>query len=189
MQYWVVTEMVLAQNVGKRVQLLRKFIKVAAHCKEFQNLHSFFAIVMGLSNIAVSRLSQTWEKLPGKFKKMFADFETLMDPSRNHRVYRLSVSKLTPPIIPFMPLLMKDLTFTHDGNKTYFDGLVNFEKMHMIAQTIRNVRICRSRRLDLEPPNTAKSSTEVQDYIRNLQVIDNQRVLTQLSYKLEPRRT
>lgn len=188
-QYWVVTEMVLAQNVGKRVQLLRKFIKVAAHCKEFQNLHSFFAIVMGLSNIAVSRLSQTWEKLPGKFKKMFADFETLMDPSRNHRVYRLSVSKLTPPIIPFMPLLMKDLTFTHDGNKTYFDGLVNFEKMHMIAQTIRNVRICRSRRLDLEPPNTAKSSTEVQDYIRNLQVIDNQRVLTQLSYKLEPRRT
>lgn len=38
---------------------------------------------------------------------MFADFETLMDPSRNHRVYRLSVSKLTPPIIPFMPLLMK----------------------------------------------------------------------------------
>lgn len=30
-------------------------------CKEFQNLHSFFAIVMGLSNIAVSRLSQTWE--------------------------------------------------------------------------------------------------------------------------------
>ena len=60
---------------------------------------------------------------------MFADFETLMDPSRNHRVYRLFVSKLTPPIIPFMPLLMKDLTFTHDGNKTYFDGLVNFEKM------------------------------------------------------------
>ena len=40
---------------------------------------------------------------------MFADFETLMDPSRNHRVYRLSVSKLTPPIIPFMPLLMKGL--------------------------------------------------------------------------------
>jgi len=21
------------------------------------------------------------------------------------------------------------MTFTHDGNKTYFDGLVNFEKM------------------------------------------------------------
>ena len=35
---------------------------VAIHsCKEYRNLNSFFAIVMGLSNIAVSRLSQTWE--------------------------------------------------------------------------------------------------------------------------------
>ena len=30
-------------------------------CKEFRNLNAFFAIVMGLSNIAVSRLSLTWE--------------------------------------------------------------------------------------------------------------------------------
>ncbi|XP_052057862.1 rap guanine nucleotide exchange factor 4-like [Mytilus californianus] len=188
-QYWIVTEMLLTLNVSKRVQLLRKFIKLAAHCKQYQNLNSFFAIVMGLSNIAVSRLSQTWEKLPSKFKKMFADFETLMDPSRNHRVYRLTVAKLSAPIIPFMPLLMKDLTFTHEGNKTYFDGLVNFEKMHMIAQTMRTVNFCRSHPLEIEAPSTAKSSTEVEEYIRNLKVIDNQRLLTKHSYKLEPRRT
>lgn len=36
-QYWVVTEMVLAQNVGKRVQLLRKFIKVAAQYVHFSH--------------------------------------------------------------------------------------------------------------------------------------------------------
>lgn len=29
------------------------------------------------------------------------------DPSRNHRAYRLAVAKLTPPYIPFMPLLLK----------------------------------------------------------------------------------
>lgn len=30
-------------------------------CKEYRNLNTFFAIIMGLSNPAVSRLSQTWE--------------------------------------------------------------------------------------------------------------------------------
>jgi len=35
----------------------------------------------------------------------------MMDPSRNHRVYRLSVGKLRPPMIPFMPLLMKGLLY------------------------------------------------------------------------------
>jgi Rap guanine nucleotide exchange factor 4 len=29
-QYWVVTEMCLTQSISKRVQLLRKFIKIAA---------------------------------------------------------------------------------------------------------------------------------------------------------------
>lgn len=32
---------------------------------------------------------------------------SLKDPSRNHRAYRLTVAKLEPPLIPFMPLLIK----------------------------------------------------------------------------------
>jgi len=47
------------------------------------------------------------QKLPGKYRKIYTDFETMMDPSRNHRIYRLSVGKMLPPLIPFMPLLMK----------------------------------------------------------------------------------
>lgn len=59
----------------------------------------------------------------------------------------MSVGKLQPPVIPFMPLLLKDMTFAHEGNKTSVDGLVNFEKMHMMASTMRAVRFCRSRHL------------------------------------------
>uniref|UniRef100_A0A8C1LIQ0 Rap guanine nucleotide exchange factor (GEF) 4 n=1 Tax=Cyprinus carpio TaxID=7962 RepID=A0A8C1LIQ0_CYPCA len=133
-QLWVVTEVCLCPTLSKRVQLLKKFIKIAAHCKEFKNLNSFFAIIMGLGNPAVCRLSQTWEKLPSKFKKDLLSF-LLKDPSRNHRAYRLTVAKLEPPIIPFMPLLIKDMTFTHEGNKTFTDRLVNFEKMVSLQGT------------------------------------------------------
>lgn len=168
---------------------------------------------MGLSNVAVSRLSLTWEKLPSKFRKLYTEFESVIDPSRNHRAYRVSVGKLQPPVVPFMPLLLKDMTFTHEGNKTCLDGLVNFEKMHMLAQTMRTIRFCRSRHLGnhivldkkslkayffrsdfdlmlfsvLEPPSP-KSEGEVKSYISCLRVIDNQRVLTSMSQKLEPRR-
>ncbi|KAJ8932732.1 hypothetical protein NQ314_014428 [Rhamnusium bicolor] len=146
-QFWVVTEICMTTSLSKRVAVLRKFIKLAAYCKEYQNLNAFCAIVMGLSNVAVSRLSMTWEKLPSKFRKLYTEFESLIDPSRNHRAYRVSVGKLQPPVVPFMPLLLKDMTFTHEGNKTCLDGLVNFEKMHMLAQTMRTIRFCRSRHL------------------------------------------
>uniref|UniRef100_A0AAY4EUJ4 Rap guanine nucleotide exchange factor 4 n=1 Tax=Denticeps clupeoides TaxID=299321 RepID=A0AAY4EUJ4_9TELE len=174
-QLWVITEVCLCSQLSKRVQLLKKFIKIAAHCKEYKNLNSFFAIIMGMSNPAVSRLSQTWEKLPSKFKKFYGEFENIMDPSRNHRAYRLTMAKLDPPIIPFMPLLIKDMTFTHEGNKTFIDSLVNFEKMVIISYRYTS------------PAN--KNQQDVRGYVRQLNVMDNQRTLSQLSHRLEPRRT
>ncbi|XP_033880002.3 rap guanine nucleotide exchange factor 4 isoform X1 [Acipenser ruthenus] len=189
LQLWVVTEIGLCSQLGKRVQLIKKFIKIAAHCKEYKNLNAFYAIIMGLSNVAVSRLTQTWEKLPSKFKKFYSEFESLMDPSRNHRAYRLTVAKLEPPIIPFMPLLIKDMTFTHEGNKTFIDNLVNFEKMRMIANTVRIVRYCRSQPFNSDASLANKNHQEVRSYIRQLNVIDNQRTLSQLSNRLEPRRS
>uniref|UniRef100_A0A8C5GJE2 Rap guanine nucleotide exchange factor 4-like n=1 Tax=Gouania willdenowi TaxID=441366 RepID=A0A8C5GJE2_GOUWI len=120
-QLWVVTEVCLCAQLSKRVQLLKKFIKIAAHCREFKNLNSFFAIIMGMSNPAVSRLSQTWERI--------------------------------------------------------------------IANTIRQVRHCRSQPFNPDICQPNKNQAEVRTYVRNLCVIDNQRALTQLSYRLEPRRT
>uniref|UniRef100_A0A671YGF7 Rap guanine nucleotide exchange factor 4 n=1 Tax=Sparus aurata TaxID=8175 RepID=A0A671YGF7_SPAAU len=188
-QFWVITEVCLCSQLSKRVQLLKKFIKIAAHCKEYRNLNAFFAVIMGLSNPAVCRLNQTWEKLPSKFKKFYVEFENMMDPSRNHRAYRLTVAKLEAPIIPFMPLLIKDMTFTHEGNKTCVDNLVNFEKMRMIANTVKIVRYCRSQPFSPDSPVASKNHPEVRTYVRQLHVIDNQRTLTQLSHRLEPRRS
>uniref|UniRef100_A0A8C5FX50 Rap guanine nucleotide exchange factor (GEF) 3 n=1 Tax=Gadus morhua TaxID=8049 RepID=A0A8C5FX50_GADMO len=132
-QYWVATEVCLCQDLMKRAALLKKFVKIASVLKEQRNLNSFFAVMFGLSNSAVQRLYKTWERIPSKTKRIYCAYERLMDPSRNHRAYRLAVAKLSPPYIPFMPLLLKDMTFIHEGNKNYKDKLVNFEKM--VSQT------------------------------------------------------
>uniref|UniRef100_A0A671S324 Rap guanine nucleotide exchange factor 3-like n=1 Tax=Sinocyclocheilus anshuiensis TaxID=1608454 RepID=A0A671S324_9TELE len=179
-QYWVVTELCLCEDLVKRAILLKKFIKMAVVFKEQKNLNSFFAVMFGLSNSAVQRLNKTWERLPNKTKRIYCAYERLMDPSRNHRAYRLAVAKLSPPYIPFMPLLLKDMTFIHEGNKNYTDKLVNFEKMRMIARTVKTVRQCRSQPYGMAPP-----SANIRQYIQNLKVIDNQKKLTQLSRAIE----
>ncbi|ETN80353.1 RasGEF domain protein [Necator americanus] len=221
-QYWATTEVLLALP-QKRVNTLRKFIKIAMYAKENRDLMTLFAITLGLSNIAVSRLSHVWEcssfnfsakenrdlmtlfaitlglsniavsrlthvweRLPAKLRRQFAEFESLLDPSRNHRPYRALVAKMSPPLIPFVPLLLKDLTFIHEGNKTYYNGLVNFEKMHMIANILRSFRQCKSRYSVTQMEQ--KKIYETQNFIRNFRVVDNQRRLMELSYQIEPRR-
>ncbi|XP_066440770.1 rap guanine nucleotide exchange factor 5 isoform X2 [Eleutherodactylus coqui] len=184
-QLWVATEILLCSQLGKRVQLVKKFIKIAAHCKAQRNLNSFFAIIMGLNTASVSRLSQTWEKIPGKLKKLFSELESLTDPSLNHKAYRDAFKKMKPPKIPFMPLLLKDVTFIHEGNKTFLDNLVNFEKLHMIADTVRSLRYCRNNQFANDLPQ--KEHHEAKFYTNHLLVIDNQQTLFELSHRIEPR--
>ena len=59
-QYWTTTEILLALP-SKRGVYLKKFIKIAALAKDNKDLMAFFAITLGLSNLAVSRLTSLWD--------------------------------------------------------------------------------------------------------------------------------
>uniref|UniRef100_A0A1A7X1N9 Rap guanine nucleotide exchange factor 2 n=1 Tax=Iconisemion striatum TaxID=60296 RepID=A0A1A7X1N9_9TELE len=139
--FWVATEVVRESNQLKRMKIVKHFIKIALHCRECKNFNSMFAIISGLNLAPVSRLRGTWEKLPSKYEKLFGDLQDLFDPSRNMAKYRnvLNNQNLQPPIIPLFPVIKKDLTFLHEGNDSKVDGLVNFEKLRMIAKEIRHV--------------------------------------------------
>ena len=77
--------------------------------------------------------------------------QQLMDPSRNMSRYRNLVNgeDTQPPIVPFYPVVKKDLTFIHLANDTMVDGLVNFEKLRMIAKEVRSLINMCSAPLDL----------------------------------------
>ena len=137
---WVISEIVAEQNIHKRMRVIKQFIKIARQCKETQNFNSMFAIISGLGHGAVTRLKSTWEKLPSKYMRLFTEMQQLMDPSRNMSRYRnlINAENVQPPIIPFWPVVKKDLTFIHLGNDSKVDGMINFEKLRMIAKEVSN---------------------------------------------------
>lgn len=63
--WWVVTEVCNEKNLSKRVKLIKKFIKIARHCRDLRNFNSMFAIISGLEKPAVRRLTHSWEKVSG----------------------------------------------------------------------------------------------------------------------------
>ncbi|KAK2108803.1 Rap guanine nucleotide exchange factor 4 [Saguinus oedipus] len=79
-------------------------------------------------------------------------------------------------------------------------SLINF-LLRMIANTARTVRYYRSQpfsklnaatsyTVDVDPDaaQANKNHQDVRSYVRQLNVIDNQRTLSQMSHRLEPRR-
>lgn len=139
--FWVVSEICSEASLENRVKLIEFFLKIAQHCLEQNNFNSTFAILSGLRHNSVSKLKRTWKRVPTKYAKLFENLQDLLDPSNNMSKYRslLNVKLVQNPAIPFFPIVMKDLTFIDLGNKTFIDGMINYEKMRMIAKQIRSV--------------------------------------------------
>ena len=63
-----------------------------------------------------------------------------MNPFRNMSKYRELQRSTKPPLIPFFPIIKKDLTFLYDGNDSKIAGLINFEKLRMLSKRIREIK-------------------------------------------------
>ena len=140
---WVVSELVQENNMIKRSKMVKRFIQISKQCREIQNFNSMFAIVQGLYHPAVKRLKQTWERVPEKYSKLLKDLNDIMDPSRNFSRYRNLIKSDTvkPPLIPIYPMVSKDFAFVDIGNKTRVEGLINFEKMRLVANLCRSLTV------------------------------------------------
>ncbi|NXG21835.1 RPGF3 factor, partial [Grallaria varia] len=195
LQFWVATELCLCPDVGRRAQLLRKFIKLAAQARGFL--------------CAPSAPVPLWQ---GRVPSLPRAEVPLcpQDPSWNHRVYRLAAAKMsptgTPHLIPKSPL---DMTFIHEGNRTLAENLINFEKMHMMAKTVRVLQRCRGHphgecpgtggrrgaggdvgrgatsRTGSEQSLSVRSPVSTWAYLQHLRAIDSQKELLRLSRDLE----
>ncbi|KAJ3089202.1 hypothetical protein HK102_006959 [Quaeritorhiza haematococci] len=137
--YWVATEIVSIKDIKKRASVLKKFIFTAKACLEYHNFFSMFALIAGLNLSPVQRLKKTWGALSDRTKKAFSELETLCDPSRNMKNYRDRLAKCIPPIVPFLPIYLKDLTFMNDGNQSTIRNMINFDKLRMMGNRVRDI--------------------------------------------------
>ncbi|CAH8576550.1 unnamed protein product [Schistosoma intercalatum] len=149
--YWAPTEICNETNLNRRVDLLKRFIKLAKLCRELRNFNTMFCLLVGLHQTPVERLKQTWDRLPNKYQKIYRDLSMVLDTSRNFHHYRtlLSANNVSAPMLPYLPLVLKDLTFIHLGNPSCTpDGLINFVKLRMLAKEVR--AICRMCNVDYD---------------------------------------
>ncbi|KAJ3209318.1 hypothetical protein HDU82_001020 [Entophlyctis luteolus] len=207
--YWVATEIVMQKDLKKRSSVLSKFIlttKVSLApvtnlirnlqaCQEANNFFTLFSFMSGLGLSPVSRLKKTWEvnfgicmydtavidkqALPEKTKTIYAELEKLIDPSRNMKSYRDLLAKAAPPIVPFLPIYLKDLTFMNDGNSKMVQGMINFEKLRMMGNRVRDIVSL------VAVEYKGDSKPHIQNYIAKPPVEKNMAKLKEMSVECE----
>jgi len=177
--FWAATEVLKEEDLKKRIEALKKIILVTKSCLDNNNFFSTFALMSGLSTNAVQRLKKTWEGLPSKVKSTFTEMEKLMDPSRNMRNYRMELESKEPPIIPFLPIYLKDLTFINDGNQSKVDNMINFDKLRMMSSRVHDLTSLTDKTYSF------KEDPIIQNYLAKPTRIVDDKTLKEMSQKCE----
>eukprot|EP00730_Choanoeca_flexa_P002950 TRINITY_DN11239_c0_g1_i1.p1 TRINITY_DN11239_c0_g1~~TRINITY_DN11239_c0_g1_i1.p1 ORF type:complete len:1334 (+),score=252.47 TRINITY_DN11239_c0_g1_i1:133-4002(+) len=139
---WAKTAILIhKQDVKRRTESIKRLVAVATASVKINDLLAAFGIISGLACSEVSRLKKTWSAVKNTVKQEYDELEALMNPTRNMAAYRTLFAQASqnPPAVPFLPLIMKDLAFIHEGNETHIDNLVNYDKLRMLARELRNI--------------------------------------------------
>jgi hypothetical protein len=145
---WVVSEILLTENIEERVKVVVKFIHIAFHARRLRNYATMYQIAVALLSSYVTRLSRTWELVSPVEKRTLGQLEELVQPVRNFHNLRVEMetSSLEEGCIPFIGIYTRDLVY--NGQKPEFLGdsptnsgewLVNFERCHVAASIVKGL--------------------------------------------------
>ncbi|XP_016519716.1 rap guanine nucleotide exchange factor 1 [Poecilia formosa] len=125
--FWVRSVVILQDKAQDREKHLLKFLKVMKHLRKLNNFNSYLSILSALDSAPLRRLD--WQRSTAE---SLEDMSSLIDSSSSFRAYRAALAEAEPPCIPYLGLILQDLTFVHLGNPdtltTSLGSKVNFSK-------------------------------------------------------------
>ncbi|PNF16330.1 hypothetical protein B7P43_G10833 [Cryptotermes secundus] len=136
MSYWARSR-ILEQNEAKdRERYVVKFIKIMKHLRKINNFNSYLALLSALDSAPIRRLE--WQK---QITEGLKEYCALIDSSSSFRAYRQALAETQPPCIPYIGLVLQDLTFVHIGNSDLLpDGSINFSKRWQQFNIVENMK-------------------------------------------------
>ncbi|XP_029424628.1 rap guanine nucleotide exchange factor 1 isoform X5 [Nannospalax galili] len=176
MSYWVRSIIMLQEKAQDRERLLLKFIKIMKHLRKLNNFNSYLAILSALDSAPIRRLE--WQR---QTSEGLAEYCTLIDSSSSFRAYRAALSEVEPPCIPYLGLILQDLTFVHLGNPDYIDGKVNFSKRWQQFNILDSMRCFQQAHYDI------RRNDDIINFFNDFSDHLAEEALWELSLKIKPR--
>ncbi|WKY16679.1 hypothetical protein Q1695_001369 [Nippostrongylus brasiliensis] len=144
--FWVRTLVLSPATAKEREKYLMKFIKIMKQLRRLGNFNSYLALLSALVSSPLSRLD--WSKTVTDALREHID---VMDTSHSYKNYRILLQQSSPPTVPYIGVVLQDLTFVHAGNSDKLPadrcggrrGLVNFLKrwhQYAILDSIRKMK-------------------------------------------------
>ncbi|KAL3981386.1 RasGEF domain family protein [Acanthocheilonema viteae] len=151
--YWVRTLVLTSSEQRIREKMMSKFVKIMKHLRIVGNYNSYLAILSALDSSPIRRLD--WSK---HITDLLKEHSVVMDSSHSFKNYRTLLGESRPPCLPYIGLVLQDLTFVHIGNSDYLPpeqsngrkNLLNYGKRWQQFAILDSIRCFKSWNYSIE---------------------------------------
>lgn len=155
--YWVRTLVLTPCEQRTREKVMTKFVKIMKHLRIVGNYNSYLAILSALDSGPIRRLD--WSK---HITDLLKEHSVVMDSSHSFKNYRTLLGESRPPCLPYIGLVLQDLTFVHIGNSDYLPpeqsngrkNLLNYGKRWQQFAILDSIRCFKSWNYSIEKDET-----------------------------------
>ncbi|KAL1505295.1 hypothetical protein ABEB36_004890 [Hypothenemus hampei] len=177
MSYWARTKILTAEPKETREKYFTKFIKIMKHLRKINNFNSYLALLSALDSAPVRRLE--WQK---QVQEGLKEYCALIDSSSSFRAYRMALAETQPPCIPYIGLVLQDLTFVHIGNPNLLpNGMINFSKRWQQFNIVENMKKFKNETY------TFKKNEKIIQFFQNFDGYIGEDAMWKLSENIKPR--
>ncbi|MCP9266504.1 Guanine nucleotide-releasing factor 2 [Dirofilaria immitis] len=151
--YWVRTLVLTPNDQKTREKMMSKFVKIMKHLRIVGNYNSYLAILSALDSGPIRRLD--WSK---HITDLLKEHSVVMDSSHSFKNYRTLLGESRPPCLPYIGLVLQDLTFVHIRNNDYLSpeqsngrkNLLNYGKRWQQFAILDSIRCFKSWNYSIE---------------------------------------
>jgi len=178
----VASAVVTTAELQERARIFSYFVAVAKELQKLNNFNGLTAVLAGLSNSAVHRLTGSQQSMPSESRSDWDALSLLMAPNGANSEYRaaLAQQQRCPPFIPYIGVHLTDLTFIGVGNEDCVDKQLNFGKRRKAHTAISSCLAGRVERYSLNESSRAKALIDTAERLSNEEMYEK-------SLQIEPR--
>ncbi|KAL4706822.1 hypothetical protein ACJJTC_010056 [Scirpophaga incertulas] len=177
MSYWARSRILEQDEAREREKYASKLLKVMKALRKMNNFNSYLALVSALDSPPVRRLG--W---PRAIVDTLHDHCAIIDSSSSFRAYRQALAETQPPCIPYIGIVLQDLTFVHIGNPDLLpDGSINFTKRWQQYHIMENMKRFHKEQYKF------KKSERIQAMFNEFDDVLSEEAMWQVSETIKPR--